>query len=248
MSSTAPDPRSPERGRAVQGMFASIAPRYDLLNRLLSAGQDQRWRKAMVGRLPPVQPGDRVLDLCTGTGDVALALREALPEGVHVHGSDFCEPMVALAPAKTPEAGGKRPAPTYSVGDAMALPFADGAFEAVTVAFGLRNVARPEVGLAEMGRVLRPGGRLLVLEFSRPESSWFSAFYRFYFFRILPLVGRLLSGSEIDAYRYLPESVWAFPTPAELAEEISRAGLVVHEQRRFLMGAVVLHVAERPAP
>jgi len=244
MPCTAPDPRSPDRGRAVQGMFASIAPRYDLLNRLLSAGQDQRWRRALVRSVPTCNAGERVLDLCTGTGDVALALRDALPAGVHVHASDFCEAMVALAPAKCRRA----PAPSFSVADALALPFGDGLFRAVSVAFGLRNLERPAVGLGEMARVLAPGGRLLVLEFSRPERSLFSAFYRFYFFRILPLMGRLLSGSEIDAYRYLPESVWAFPSPSELARELQNVGLVVLEQRRFLMGAVVLHVAERAAP
>jgi len=225
----------------VRGMFASIAPRYDLLNRLLSLGLDQRWRAALVRSLPDLAPGQRVLDLCTGTGDVARALQPALPDGARLHASDFCEEMVVLAPSKFDPEG----APAFTVGDAMALPYRDGSFQAVSVAFGLRNIEQPPVGLAEMARVLAPGGRLLVLEFSRPERKLFSAFYRFYFFRILPLMGRLLSGSEIDAYRYLPESVWAFPTPAQLAEEMGRAGLAVREQRRFLMGAVVLHVAER---
>ncbi len=222
-------------------MFASIAPRYDLLNRLLSMGMDQRWRTALVGCLPSLSPGQRVLDLCTGTGDVARALAPALPEGAHLHASDFCEEMVVRAPSKFSE----QDAPCFTVGDAMLLPYLDASFRAVSVAFGLRNIEQPPVGLAEMARVLEPGGRLLILEFSRPERRLFSAFYRFYFFRILPLMGRLLSGSEIDAYRYLPESVWAFPSPAELAQEMERVGLAVREQRHFLMGAVVLHVAER---
>ena len=243
MPGTTPDPRSPHRGRAVRGMFASIAPRYDRLNRLLSMGLDQRWRAALVRSLPELVPGQRVLDLCAGTGDVAQALHGALPSGTVLHASDFCEEMLKRTPAKF-EPGA---APRLTVGDAMALPYADQGFQAISVAFGLRNIESPQVGLAEMARVLAPGGRLLILEFSRPERKIFSAFYRFYFFRILPLMGRLLSVSEIDAYRYLPESVWAFPSPAEIGREMEQVGLVVREQRRFLMGAVVLHVADRVA-
>lgn len=241
MPRPAPDPLAPDKGRAVRGMFASIARRYDLLNRLLSLGLDQRWRAALVGRLPPLAAGERVLDLCTGTGDVAFALRQALPAHVVVLGADFCEEMVALAPGKQRPGGH----PSWLVGDALALPFPDRSFGAVSVAFGLRNVQDTDGGLHEMARVLRPGGRLLVLEFSRPENRLFAPFYRLYLFRILPVVGRLLSGSRIDAYRYLPESVWAWPTPPELASRMAAAGLTVVEQRRFLGGTVVLHVAER---
>lgn len=243
MTRSAPDPHSPEKGRAVRGMFASIAPRYDLLNRLLSAGQDQRWRRAMVRHLPELRPGDRILDLCTGTGDVTLVLHDAAPDGVRVHGGDFCEEMVALAPAK---AAGRSPGIGYLVSDALALPHPDGCVAAVTVAFGLRNVQDPPAALREMGRLLRPGGRLMVLEFARPESRLFAPLYRFYFFKVLPRLGRLLSGSETDAYRYLPESVWAFPKPAEIRAELEQAGLKPIVQRTFLGGAVVLHVAERP--
>jgi demethylmenaquinone methyltransferase/2-methoxy-6-polyprenyl-1,4-benzoquinol methylase len=225
-------------------MFASIAPRYDRLNTLLSAGQDRRWRAALASQLPSLGRGDRVLDLCTGTGDVALALARRAGPGVAVHASDFCEPMVARAPAKAARAG---VSPAFLVSDALALPYAAGRFRAVTVAFGLRNIQDPPAALAEMTRVLAPGGRLLILEFSRPENPFFARVYRWYFFQVLPRLGRLLSGSPIDAYRYLPESVWAFPGPAELASALRACGLEVLAQRRLLGGAVLLHVAERAA-
>jgi len=226
-------------------MFGAIAPRYDLLNRVLSLGRDQAWRRALVARLPALGAGDRVLDLCTGTGDVALTLAGALPAGADVHAADFCEPMVVEGPRK---AGAREPRPRFLVADALALPYADARFAAVSVAFGLRNVERPEDALTEMRRVLAPGGRLLILEFARPDNRVFARLYRWYFFSVLPRVGRLLSGSEMDAYRYLPESVWAFPGPEHVARQIEAAGLTVVEQRRFLLGAVVLHVADAPRP
>ena len=228
----------------MRGMFASIAPRYDLLNTLLSMGQDRRWRAALTRQLPGLQPGDRVLDLCTGTGDVALALARRAGPAVAVHASDFCVPLVARAPAKAAAAGG---APAFLVSDALALPYAAGRFRAVTVAFGLRNIQDPPAALAEMARVLEPGGRLLILEFGRPENPLFARAYRWYFFQVLPRLGRLLSGSPLDASRYLPESVWAFPGPAELAAALRSCGLDVLAQQRHLGGAVVLHVAERRA-
>jgi demethylmenaquinone methyltransferase/2-methoxy-6-polyprenyl-1,4-benzoquinol methylase len=242
----APDPRAPDKGRAVRGMFASIAPRYDLLNRLLSLGLDRRWRRSLVRALPALQSGDRVLDLCTGTADVALAIAAGTAEPVHVHASDFCEEMLARAARKAAPPGG-RTAPLLMAADALALPYADGRFRAVTIAFGLRNIQDPLAGIAEMRRVLVPGGRLLILEFSRPDNPLFGGIYRFYFFRVLPLVGRLLSGSSVDAYRYLPESVWAFPDVPALARALASTGLRVVEQRRHIFGAVTLHVAERPA-
>ncbi len=224
-------------------MFASIAPRYDLLNRLLSAGQDQRWRKAMIASLPAIESGERVLDLCTGTGDVALLLAERLQGHGAVHAADFCEAMVARAPAKAAQ---RCVSPAFLVADAMHLPWGEASYRAITVAFGLRNVEDPGVGLDEMGRILKPGGRLLILEFGRPHNRVFGALYRFYFFRVLPLLGRLLSGSAVDAYRYLPESVWAFDGPEALGLRMAKAGLELQRTDSFLLGAVRLYVAEKP--
>lgn len=242
MAVAAPDPSAPDKGRAVRGMFASIAPRYDFLNRLLSAGQDQRWRRHLVARLPALRARDRVLDLCTGTGDVAFAMAKHVSGDIAVHAGDFCEEMVALAPGKVSDPA---QAPSFFVADALALPYAARSFEAVSVAFGLRNIQDPPAGLVEMRRVLKTGGRLLILEFSRPENRLIAKLYAIYFFGILPRLGRWLSGSDSEAYRYLPESVWAFPGITELGRAIEAAGLRVLEQKRFLMGAVVLHVAER---
>jgi demethylmenaquinone methyltransferase/2-methoxy-6-polyprenyl-1,4-benzoquinol methylase len=244
MTLALPDPRAPDKGRDVRRMFASIAPRYDLLNRLLSAGQDQRWRRRVVASLPALRAGDRVLDLCTGTGDLALAIGRAAPAGVRLHASDFCEPMLAQLPGKL-RAGTSEP--RLAVADALALPYAADSFRAVTVAFGLRNVQDPPAAVGEMARVLQQGGRVLILEFGKPEGRLFAAVYRTYFFRVLPKVGRLLSGSEVDAYRYLPESVWSFPDAAQLGAVLRGHGLRVLFQQRLLGGAVVLHAAEKPA-
>ena len=241
MSQPPAEPLAPGKGAAVQGMFASIARRYDRLNHLLSMGQDRRWRAAMMEQLPELEPGVRVLDLCTGTGDVAFELAGAVPRGATVHASDFCEPMVALAPAKAPD---EITPPCFHVADAMALPFGAAHFKAITIAFGLRNVEDPSVALAEMARVLTPGGRLLILEFGRPQNRMFSAVYRLYVFHILPWIGRLVSGSK-EAYRYLPESVWAWYGTDVLAGMMRQAGFDSVTSRPFYNGAVVLHMATR---
>src|SRR6266480_1674996 len=185
----------------VRTMFDRIAPVYDLMNRLMTAGLDQRWRRKTVAAV--VRPGDRVLDVCCGTGDLAV---EAARAGGDVTGLDFSAPMLERARRKSAEV-------EWLEGDALALPFADGSFDAVTIGFGLRNLANVERGLTELRRVLRPGGRVAILEITRPKGA-LAPFYRLWFDGVIPLAGKVLPGGS--AYSYLPASVRRFPTPAGL--------------------------------
>jgi demethylmenaquinone methyltransferase/2-methoxy-6-polyprenyl-1,4-benzoquinol methylase len=219
----------------VQRMFGRIAGHYDLLNRLLSAGVDQRWRRA-VAREAGELAGRRALDVCCGTGDLALLLAAG---GARVLALDFTSEMLALARAKLGAAG-----PQCVRGDALELPVADAAVDVLTIAFGLRNVAERGRSLAEMLRVLRPGGRALVLEFSQPRGALLARAYRAYFTRVLPLVGRLVSRHD-DAYAYLPRTVLAWPTPAELEREMRELGFANCRHRLLSRGIACLHVGER---
>jgi demethylmenaquinone methyltransferase/2-methoxy-6-polyprenyl-1,4-benzoquinol methylase len=201
--------------RAVRAMFARISGRYDLLNRLLSAGIDRRWRAALVRHLGDLR-GRVVLDACCGTGDLALACARA---GARVVGVDFTPEMLARARQK---AHGTRAA--FALADALRLPLADGCADAAAVAFGIRNVADRGRGMRELARVVRPGGAVAVLEFSLPRGHVLGALYRLYFTRILPRVGAWISGDRA-AYRYLPDTVLTWPSPEELRGEMERAGL-----------------------
>jgi len=235
---TVPDPRT----APIRRMFSAIAPRYDLLNRLLSLGMDQRWRAQLAreaARGAQGIRGGRVLDLATGTGDVAVALDRRLPPGWKVVGADLTPPMLALARRKF-RLKKTRPVP-LAAADAQVLPFRDGSFDAATIAFGLRNIPDRQRALAELARVLAPGGRLLVLEFSPDTAPVFGPLFRFYFTRVMPLLGGLISG-DFDAYRYLPASVERFPGPAALAREMERAGFFGVEVRTFALGVARLHV------
>jgi len=214
---------------AVRRMFDRIAPVYDAMNRTMTAGLDQRWRRATAAAV--VRPGDTVLDACCGTGDLAVACARA---GGRVTGLDFSEPMLERARRKAPEVEWVR-------GDLLALPFADGSFDAATVGFGVRNVDDLERALAELRRVLRVGGRLGILEITRPRGL-LAPFYRFWFDGVVPLVGRLLPGGS--AYTYLPASVRRFPGPGELAELIAEAGFADVRYRLFAGGIVALHTCE----
>ena len=227
-------------GKAVQQMFAEIAPRYDFLNHFLSASVDRHWRKIAVARASEllknaVQP--LCLDLCSGTGDLALELNRQL--GVPVVASDFCHPMLVRSLAKVHSAHAGAFIPVIEA-DSMVLPFADGTFDVATVAFGLRNLQDPAIGLREMKRVLKPGGAAIVLEFSRPVVPVFREVFEFYFHHILPHLGALISGQS-SAYRYLPTSVRRFPAQRELAAMMSDVGFKQVAYRNLSCGIAALH-------
>jgi demethylmenaquinone methyltransferase/2-methoxy-6-polyprenyl-1,4-benzoquinol methylase len=230
---TAP-PTLDKSGRAIREMFAGVAPRYDLLNRLLSGRQDVAWRKAATRALAP-KPGERVLDLCCGTGDQALTLARS---GARVVAADFCLPMLALTRTKEPPRGSQPLA--LATADALALPFPAESFDGVTVSFGLRNVADLDLSLREMARVLRPGGRAVVLECSLPRQAWIRGPYLFYFLRILPRIGRLLS-PRASAYEYLPNSVLGFPNREAFTARMTAAGFEGATFRDLTLGTVCVY-------
>jgi demethylmenaquinone methyltransferase / 2-methoxy-6-polyprenyl-1,4-benzoquinol methylase len=217
-------------------MFDRVAARYDLLNSLMSAGLHHRWRERAVDIAAP-RPGDSVLDVCCGTGDLTLELAGRVAPGGKVIGCDFSEPMLDLAREKTEKrgVGGVR----FEWADALSLPYDDARFDAVTVGFGVRNFADRDRGLREMARVLRPGGKLVILEFTKPSRPPFSTFYSLWFDRLAPVLGRL--SDDPEAYAYLTESLNTFPGPRGLAEKMDGAGL---EQIRYTVlagGIVTIH-------
>jgi demethylmenaquinone methyltransferase/2-methoxy-6-polyprenyl-1,4-benzoquinol methylase len=243
---------SPDKtGARISGMFDAIAPRYDLLNRLLSAGIDRRWRAAAIRSLR-LTGRETVLDVCTGTADVALeAVRPAVaPPGAlsggaaRVLGIDFAGAMLVLGLRKVVAAGEARRI-ALARADAMSIPVGTATVDAVTVAFGIRNVERPEVACGEMARALRPGGRLAILEFGVPRFPGVRPVYLWYFKHVLPLIGRMISGHG-GAYTYLPASVGAFPPPEEFMAMLRRAGFVDTQVMPLTFGIVHLYTATRP--
>lgn len=217
----------PDRSERIREMFNAIAPRYDLLNRLLSLGVDRRWRRFAVGQIRWT-PGGRILDVATGTADVALEIAAQTPDSVHISGIDFSSEMVERGRDKI-QAAGLAGRVELLVAPCEAIPFADATFDAVIIAFGIRNVVDRLRGLQEMARVLKPGGTMVVLEFSTPRSRLFAALYRFYFHSVLPRIGGILS--DYRAYRYLPASVEEFPARHEFMSLMRKAG--VHHTSHF---------------
>jgi len=233
-----------EQAERVRRMFDRIAPRYDLFNDVLSAGIHRRWRETAVDALDPA-PGAPWLDLCAGTLDLARVVAARAP-GALVVGADFSLPMLVHGRAKLdPTKLGRGDAGIQPVAaDALRLPFADGAFRGVIIGFGLRNLADPRAGLLEMARVLEPGGRLVVLEFTTPPGRVFRSFYHAYFHHVLPRAGAWISGQPAAA-RYLPDSVSRFPRAAELAELVAACGFERVRYRYLTRGIAALHVGSR---
>ena len=220
--------------RDVATMFDAVAARYDVTNDLLSLGQDRRWRRAVLAALRP-EPGERVLDLAAGTGTSSEPFDSA---GAHVVPCDFSVGMLTVGKQRRPQL-------PFVAGDGMRLPFADAAFDAVTLSFGLRNLHDPQEGLRELLRVTRPGGRIVVCEFSHPSWAPFRRVYVEYLMRALPPVARAVS-SNPDAYVYLAESIRAWPTQPELAAVMRRQGWTGLAWRDLSGGIVALHRAVRP--
>lgn len=232
-----------KREARIRSMFGAIAPWYDTLNHLLSLNIDRSWRRRTT-RLVPPQGSAPILDVCTGSGDLALAYDQASRGSVPIVGVDFCHELLARALAKTRrrKADGRI---RFVEADAQQLPFADNQFQIVCVAFGLRNVTDTERGLREMVRVAAPGGRVAVLEFSKPRHWLIRGPYLFFFRCVLPAVGQFFSRSPDSAYRYLPESVMQFPEYDELAERMRSQGLADVRYYPFTGGIATLYVGRK---
>jgi demethylmenaquinone methyltransferase / 2-methoxy-6-polyprenyl-1,4-benzoquinol methylase len=230
-----PSRDSEEFATEVRGMFDRIAGVYDLMNSAMTAGLHHLWRQRAVDRAN-VGPGSDALDVCCGTGDLALELRRRIGPDGRVVGCDFSEPMLELARRKSGEEG----LPVeFGWADALDLPYGDGSFDAVTIGFGARNLADLERGLSEMARVLRPGGRLVILEITRPHREPLASFYSLWFDRVVPVIGTLAGDS--DAYSYLPNSVRTFPEPEALAAMMDAAGFAEIRWLLLAGGIIAIH-------
>jgi demethylmenaquinone methyltransferase / 2-methoxy-6-polyprenyl-1,4-benzoquinol methylase len=232
-----------EKGRGIRDMFDAIAPRYDLLNRLLSLGIDRRWRTFAVGQLQ-IPEGGWVLDVASGTGDVALEIAARTPASVRIVGEDFTQGMLVRGREKI-EKSPYRGRILLVNAPCESMPHPAAIFDGVTIAFGIRNVVDRLAGLREMCRVLKPGGRAVILEFSNPRSRLFKALYYFYFRRILPLLGGLLS--KRSAYQYLPDSVLEFPDQATFESLMAEAGFTGLKHFDLTFGIATVYVGSRPA-
>jgi demethylmenaquinone methyltransferase/2-methoxy-6-polyprenyl-1,4-benzoquinol methylase len=223
----------------VQTMFDGIAPRYDLLNDVMTGGLHRLWKNLVI-RLAGAKTGDRVLDACTGTGDIAMRLAKTVDPSGHVTGLDFSPEMLAVARQR--QGSG---VVEWIEGDLMALPFADGSFDAVTVGYGLRNVTSIPGALQEIKRVLKPGGRMVSLDLGKPTVPVWREFFYFYFRNLVPVLGKLIAGTK-DAYTYLPESLTDFPAQEGLKRLMTEAGFTAVDCRSLVGGAAAVHVGTRP--
>ncbi len=227
--------------REVREMFSRVARRYDFLNHLLSLGLDFTWRRRLAKELDGLGASDWLADVCAGTGDVAFAAKKRVP-GLNVLALDFTPEMVAYGPEKARRK--KVDGIAFGIGDTLRIPLRDGASAAASVAFGIRNVGHLESGLREMARVVRPGGKVLILEFTRPKGI-FGLLYMFYLNRILPLIARLIAVAAGDAYRYLPQSIQAFAGPEEMAERMRAVGLKEVQAVGLTFGTVHLYIGKK---
>lgn len=234
-----------KKGAYIQQMFGSIARVYDLLNTILSFNFDKSWRRFAV-KVSNVPPDAKVLDVCTGTGDLAIEYSKVLNQEGKVIGSDFCHEMVRLADLKL-----KKKSLTVKIevigADTLRLPFRDNYFQISAVAFGIRNVSGLRAGITEMMRITAPGGRVVILEFSQPTNPLFKKIYYFYFKKILPCIGRMISRSRYNAYSYLPSSVLNFPDRYGLQAEMESCGLTDVKIYTKTLGIVTIHVGQKPS-
>ncbi|MDW8107424.1 MAG: bifunctional demethylmenaquinone methyltransferase/2-methoxy-6-polyprenyl-1,4-benzoquinol methylase UbiE [Armatimonadota bacterium] len=229
------------RRHYVREMFGRIAPRYDLLNSILSLRLHYRWRRTVV-RMLHLAPGSRVLDVCTGTGDLAIELARYLGPASEVVALDFCEPMLLRGRAKARQRGLNHT--VWLQADALRLPFTEAQFDAVTMAFGLRNLIDKREAFREIHRVLKPGGKVAILELTRPQRAPFVWLYDFYALHILPRIGKRLS--DADAYLYLPMSIRHYEDRATIAVYMQQAGFVAVSHRDLTFGVVCVHMGVKP--
>jgi demethylmenaquinone methyltransferase/2-methoxy-6-polyprenyl-1,4-benzoquinol methylase len=230
----------------VREMFGQIAPRYDLMNHLLSLNIDRYWRLRAVRRLR-IQPDAPVLDMCCGTGDLSIAIANRSPKSVGVIGSDFCEEMLEIARVKCADRDKPSARINFLEADSQSLPFDTDTFQCVTVAFGLRNVADTDQGLREMVRVCKLGGQVMVLEFSRPRLWGLRQVYGFYFRNVLPRIGQWFAQNDKSAYKYLPESVGQFPDGQSLADRMTAVGLTNVSFTPLTLGVATIYEGFKPA-
>lgn len=233
--------RLSEKGERIREMFDTIAPRYDLLNRMLSLGIDRKWRIFAVSRIK-TSAGGRVLDIATGTGDIALEIARQTGEDVTITGADISREMLEIGRQKVAASPYSRRI-DFEIAPCEELPFVDGTFDSTTIAFGIRNVVDRPKGLSEMHRILKPGGRAVILEFSMPSSPLFEKLYRFYFLTVLPKIGGLFS--KQSAYQYLPDSVLEFPSRDEFKAMMARAGFVNISHHDLTFGIATVYLGDK---